>query len=223
MRFLEEIEGQDEGFCVADIFQAVPGAAVEEKGVPFIQDKSFFFNLVFDAALHNVFAFEGIGPDHLFAGGFLFQFQQDDIGSLGGNASCQDPPVGEAPHRFFGEQFLLAFPYYKDMRVIDAVVHILEESPEVFVERVDDIKKDRKGRNGTVVLDLRDESFTDTGLLGQLFQRDILLSSFRLDLVPDQQKEFFVHNSCDRLLWREDTEILMSARIGGELARSRCS
>ena len=103
MRFLEKIEGQDEGLRVADIFQAMPVAAVEEEGVPFIQDKSFFLNLVFDAALQNVFAFEGIGPDHLFADGFLFQFQQDNVGSLGGNAPGQDPPVGEAPYGFFRE------------------------------------------------------------------------------------------------------------------------
>ena len=103
MRFLEEIEGQDEGLRVADIFQAMPGAAIEKEGVPLIQDKRFFFNLVFDAALHHVFAFEGIGPDHLFADGFLFQFQQDNVRSLGGNASGQDPPVREAPNRLFRE------------------------------------------------------------------------------------------------------------------------
>ena len=84
------------------------------------------------------------------------------------------------------------------MRVIEAVVHIPEETPEVFVERVDDIKEDRQGGNGSVIFDLGDESFADAGLSCQLFQGDILLCPLCLDLVPEKQQEFFVHNGCDR-------------------------
>lgn len=80
------------------------------------------------------------------------------------------------------------------MGVIDTVMHIPEERPEVLVERVDDIKKDREGRNSTIVFDLGDESFADTGLLGQLFQGDIHLCPPGLDLVSEKQQEFFVHN-----------------------------
>ena len=75
VKVLEEIEGQDEGFRGADILQAVPGAAVEEKRIPFMQGKNLLFDLVFDAALDNVLAFECIGLNHLLADGFPFQFQ----------------------------------------------------------------------------------------------------------------------------------------------------
>jgi hypothetical protein len=71
---------------------------------------------------------------------------------------------------------------------------------------VDDIKKDRQGGNGTVIFDLGDEPFADTGLSCQLFQGDILLCPLGLDLVAEKQQEFFVHNGCDRLLRGEDTE-----------------
>ena len=79
------------------------------------------------------------------------------------------------------------------MIIVNAVMHILEEGAEVFVQRVDNVEKDGEGGYGAVVLDLRDESFTNARLLGELFQGDIFLGSFCLDLIPDQQEELFIH------------------------------
>jgi hypothetical protein len=78
----EKIDDQDQRFRIADVLQPVGNAAVEEKGIAFVQDEGLFIDLVFDAAFEEIFAFEGIRADHPFAAGLLFQFEQDDIGCL---------------------------------------------------------------------------------------------------------------------------------------------
>jgi hypothetical protein len=49
-----------------------------------------------------------------------------------------------------------------------------------------DIEQHRERGDGPVVLDLRDQSLTDTGPGSQLFEGDVLLRSFGLDLIADE-------------------------------------
>ena len=105
-----------------------------------MQGERFLFNLVFDAAFKDVFAFEGIGSDHLPARGALFQFQQDDVRSLGGDGAGEDPPVGEPFDGFFRKKLFLSFTDDEDMIVAGAVMHVLEKGLQVLFKGVDDIE-----------------------------------------------------------------------------------
>jgi hypothetical protein len=58
---------------------------------------------------------------------------------------------------------------------------------------LNDIEEYGQRRHRTVILDLRDKPFADACLPGELFQRDVLLGSFCLDLIADEQEQFFIH------------------------------
>jgi hypothetical protein len=79
------------------------------------------------------------------------------------------------------------------MVLVMTILYAFEKARQALFEGLNDIEQNGQRRHRAVILDLRDKPLADPGLPGKLFQRDVLLRSFRLDLVADQQKELFIH------------------------------
>ena len=183
----EKIKDKDRGIAVADIAKPVRSATVEKKRIAFMQGNRRLLDLVFDTSFKDILAFEGVRADHLAAAGLFLQFQQNDIRSLGGDAARKNAFVAKPLDRFFREMPFLTGPDEDNMVFVGTVLHVFEKAGQVFFQGVDDIQQHRQRRYRTIILNLRDEPFADTGLLGELFERDILQRPFRLDLVTDEQ------------------------------------